>query len=324
MATIKLERINLNLLLTLDALLQTADLKLASELLLVTRSSVSHSLRQLREHLGDPILVRSATGSQLTPFAQALREPLRLQLQQLERVLNGEREFDPAKSSRRFSFISMDAFHFHLYPAILACMQDLGSPMTLRQVAINPDSLEAALAGVHDFYLGARQHLPAELDSRYLLRFDFVAVASRGLFERYTPEARVRGSLTLAEYVALPHARIVNPAIGPSLIERRLEEQGMSRRIVVEVEGFAPLALLLAEGCAVFAAPRAIVGPLLGRAPTLVSLELPPELSGEMRLSLVWHTVKDQDPGHRWMRELVLAQARALWPGPVTRETSTP
>ena len=83
MPPVKLDQLNLNLLRTLDVLLRSLDLTLTAERLLVTRSSVSHSLRQLRDLLQDPLILRGTQGPQLTPFAEALRDPLRAHLESL-------------------------------------------------------------------------------------------------------------------------------------------------------------------------------------------------------------------------------------------------
>ena len=72
-----LSSINLNLLVALDALLQTRSVSDAARRTRVTTSAMSHSLSALRQLFDDPLLVRVGGRMALTPQAEALREPLR-------------------------------------------------------------------------------------------------------------------------------------------------------------------------------------------------------------------------------------------------------
>ena len=95
-----LSEINLNLLVALGALIDECSVSRAAERLGVTQSAMSHSLRQLRELLGDRLLVRGPRGMLLTPRAEALRAPLRRGLGELERVVAGEVVWSPASEAR--------------------------------------------------------------------------------------------------------------------------------------------------------------------------------------------------------------------------------
>jgi DNA-binding transcriptional LysR family regulator len=68
---------DLNLLTVLDALIAERNVTRASQQLSRSQPAVSNALRRLRETLNDNLLVRGPKGMQLTPRADALREPLR-------------------------------------------------------------------------------------------------------------------------------------------------------------------------------------------------------------------------------------------------------
>ncbi|WP_200813818.1 LysR family transcriptional regulator, partial [Mycobacterium avium] len=65
-----LRRIDLNLLVVLDALLTEQHVTRAAERLHLSQPAVSHALARLRDLLGDPLLVRQ--GSSLVPTTRAL------------------------------------------------------------------------------------------------------------------------------------------------------------------------------------------------------------------------------------------------------------
>src|SRR4029078_12988751 len=72
MSRLDLENFNLNLLLALDGLLSQRSVTAAARRVRVTPSAMSHSLAELRHHLGDPLLVRSGRGMVRTTRAEAL------------------------------------------------------------------------------------------------------------------------------------------------------------------------------------------------------------------------------------------------------------
>ena len=73
-----LNRVNLNLLYALDALLKCSNVSDAAKSCNVTQSAMSGLLKQLRDILDDPILVKGASGKMyLSNYALTLLEPLR-------------------------------------------------------------------------------------------------------------------------------------------------------------------------------------------------------------------------------------------------------
>src|SRR4051794_16995009 len=92
-ASTDLSGINLNLVVALDALLTEANVTKAAARVGVTQSAMSHSLRQLRELLGDALLIRGRGGMVRTPRAEQLAAPLHRGLLELQRALRNEPVF---------------------------------------------------------------------------------------------------------------------------------------------------------------------------------------------------------------------------------------
>src|SRR6478735_11223214 len=118
MARLELANFNLNLLLALDGLLSQRSVTAAARRVRVTPSAMSHSLSELRDHLGDPLLVRSGRGMVLTPRAEALVGPLHALLKDAERLLKGGAQFEPATTSRRFVIAAPDFIATLLLPQL--------------------------------------------------------------------------------------------------------------------------------------------------------------------------------------------------------------
>ena len=91
----KLSRLDLNLLVSLQALLEEKSVTKAAERLFITQPAMSRVLQRLRDQLDDPLFTR--TGNELVPTPRARELQIRLP-SLLDTVLEmvSEGEFDPA------------------------------------------------------------------------------------------------------------------------------------------------------------------------------------------------------------------------------------
>ena len=98
MSVSSLSRIDLNLLVALDVLLEERNVTRASERLFITQPAMSKTLQRLRNLFDDELFVRS--GRALVPTARALELQQRLPtlLTEIESVVSGK-EFDPQNDS---------------------------------------------------------------------------------------------------------------------------------------------------------------------------------------------------------------------------------
>lgn len=72
MNEIDLRRVDLNLLVVFDVLMEERSVTRAADRLGRTQSAISHALGRLREQLGDPLLVKSGMRMLPSPFAEHL------------------------------------------------------------------------------------------------------------------------------------------------------------------------------------------------------------------------------------------------------------
>ncbi len=84
---INLQRLDLNLLRTLDVLLSENNVTRAAQRLNLSQPSVSIQLARLREIFADPLLMPGPRGMQPTARADELRQPLRAALAALEQAV---------------------------------------------------------------------------------------------------------------------------------------------------------------------------------------------------------------------------------------------
>lgn len=105
---INFRRIDLNLLVTLDALLSEHNVTRAAQRLNLSQPSVSVHLAKLRDILGDPLLLPGPRGMQPTARADELRWPLRQALDALEHAVSPARPFDPADARHTWRVAATD------------------------------------------------------------------------------------------------------------------------------------------------------------------------------------------------------------------------
>ncbi|MBN9183250.1 MAG: LysR family transcriptional regulator, partial [Microbacterium sp.] len=85
-----LSRLDLNLLVSLDALLTERSVTRAADRLHLSQPALSASLARLRTHFGDPILARRGNSYELTPFALRLAEHTTVALEAARRVFESQ------------------------------------------------------------------------------------------------------------------------------------------------------------------------------------------------------------------------------------------
>ena len=299
MNDVHLRTFDLNLLVTLDAVLREGSVQRAAVRLGVTQSAVSHALRRLREATGDELLVRTPSGMVPTARAAKLGTVLRGALDEIELGLRGDAEFDPRTAARAFTLSSADYTELVLAPllarrfATSAPSVDLifRSPVDDVQDELESGRVDLALGVFHGALAGCKQ--------RALFRDRFVCVVRRD-----HPAAR-RG-LTMERYLSLDHVAIAPRRTGSStVVDASLTKLGLRRRVRMVVPHFMVAPILVAESDMVLTSPERIARRYRGMLPVKI-VDVPFEVPG-FTISQVWHERQDREAGHVWLRQALAA-----------------
>lgn len=168
MLTRQLSRIDLNLLLTLQVLLETHSVSEAARQLHLTQSAISKALARLRQQFNDPLFLRVSKGLVPTPFAQRLRQPLHDWLETAVGLFAQE-NFDPAAWKGEFSLVAHDYLHVTLVPRLLVLLRERAPGMRLRVQSQYSHQLNGLAAGEIDFVLNLQfSDLSAEFHSEVM------------------------------------------------------------------------------------------------------------------------------------------------------------
>ena len=305
MGRIELANFNLNLLLALDGLLATRSVTEAARRVRVTPSAMSHSLAELRELLGDPLLVRSGRAMSLTPRAEALVAPLHRLLVDAERLLEGGPTFDPKRAERCFVIAAPDLLASMLLPPLLYAAAQEAPGVSIEIVPSSRRGNAWLLeSGDLDLSLGAIVEDAPGIRRMDLCTEGFACAARKG-------HPHIDGSLDIDAYVATPHLLItLGDDRGPTWIDQALEKLGKTRRVAARVRYFMAAPLVVANSDLLMTGPSMLIRYFAELVPLQVlrpPIDLPtyPE-------EAYWHERFDGDPAHEWMRSLLKKTARSF------------
>src|SRR3954466_7933522 len=247
-----LARIDLNLLVLFEAVIEERHVARAAARLHVSPSAVSHGLARLRRLMHDPLFLRQPKGVAPTERARRLAAPVADILERARQGMSEAVGFDPATSRRRFVIGAPDGASAVLLPTLLAELRRTapGIDLAVRNLV---GRFEGALAELDqrtlDLAIIPLAEIPVRFVARKLYDEDFVIVrrATRGAAPR---------RLTLPQYCAAPHlvVSVSGDPTGP--VDAELARRGLNRRVVLTVSNFMQALAIVGDSDLVAALPR--------------------------------------------------------------------
>jgi DNA-binding transcriptional LysR family regulator len=299
-----LARLDLNLLVLLEALLEEESVTRAAARVGLSQPAASHALKRLRLLLNDPLLEKDGRGLRLSDRAHQLRAPLAKALEDLRRVLNAPAPFDPAASRFKARMFASDHIAFVLMPELLRQLerQAPGAEIALHW-SQGDRAVQALETGEVDIAVGRYNNTPG-------------FVCRSNLYEEVlVVQARRDHPLFLAPMTA--EAFAAQPRIATSFDGRMFgdQEQAMARaglqvrsRLVMPHLLAAPMLTL--DSDLVTIAPRRMAQRLAGLMDVdwrPLPFDAPP-----IPIEMIWHEKTAADPALAWFRNLVQSVAGGI------------
>jgi len=298
-----LRRLDLNLLLIFDVLMQEKNVSRAAGRVFLSQSAMSNALKRLREMLDDPILVRGAKGMQPTPRALALEAPVRAILQQVVRNIQPAQPFEPDTSKARFVIGMNDYSENIVLPALATCLRQSAPNVELVAHMLTAEDPEPLLeSGQLSFVIGVEAYskISKRLRAERWISDRLVCLVS----QNHPLAARKR--LTLKQFEGLRHVYPSPLGLRTNIVETWLAEQGLQRSIAVTTRSYWAAAQIVSESDYLLSVPLRVAIKLMNHFP-LCLLE-PPKGFPDFRLNLTWHPLYESDPETQW----ILNQVRQL------------
>jgi DNA-binding transcriptional LysR family regulator len=295
---VNLASLDLNLLVSLDALLQERSVTRAAARMGLSQPALSASLARLRRHFGDELLTRVGNEYRLTPLAVQLRELARLALSGVERVFAAQTEFDPAKSTREFTLLVSDYVVAVLGDTVAALLAEEAPNARLRLTANTPSAVDRAEQVLLSTDLLVLPHgFVSDLSHRDLYRDEWVCVVA-------ADNEMVGEELTVENLETLPWVVTFHGPTAATPASRQMRMRGIEPNVQVVTENFLTVPGLVAGSNRIALLQRRLVDLL----PVNLGIRaLPPPVEvGQLVEAMWWHPAFDDDPEHAYLRDLVV------------------
>lgn len=296
-----LSRLDLNLLVALDALLTERSVTRAAERLHLSQPALSASLARLRTHFNDPILARRGNTYELTPLALRLTEHTAIALDAARRVFESQATWTPHDSTREFSVYGSDYGFVTIGAAVSRVAARTAPGVRFRFMLHNQAIVDDAATSLRSADAMVIPHgYLTDLPYEDLFRDRWVIVASES--NESVADGLSMELLTDAHWVFTYRSRSAFTSAG-----RQLQMLGLEPRVDAVVESFLALSTFV-KGTDRLGIVQSALAPTIERLGGLRILE-PPFDATPTTNALWWHPVHDRDPEHAWMRQVFLEAA---------------
>ena len=293
--------LDLNLLVSLEALLRERSVTRAAAELGLSQPALSASLARLRRHFGDELLARAGNEYRLTPLANQLKDMSRFALAGVDRVFSSQPHFDPLSSTREFSLLASDYAVAVLGPAIAALLAEEAPRARLRFSPNTPAAVDRADQKLLSADLLVLPHgFVTELSHRDLYRDEWMCVVS-------ADNTCVGDVLTVDDLRSLPWVLTFHGPTASTPATRVLRMQGIEPDVQVITESFLAVPAMVAGSSRVGLLQRRLVD-LLPADGRIRGLPCPFD-AGPLVQAIWWHPAFDDDPEHAYLRSLVVRAA---------------
>lgn len=300
--------LDLNLLVSLDALLQERSVTRAAQLLNLSQPALSASLARLRRHFNDELLFRVGNDYRLTPLAVQLKARSRIALDSAERVFSAQPEFEPAASTREFSLLISDYGVAVLGDTLVDLMAQEAPLARMRLTHNTPDAVDRADQTLLSIDALLLPHgFVADLPHIDLYLDEWVLVVS-------ADNTDVGAALTVEQLVTMPWVASYHGPTASTPAARQMRMLGIEPRVQVVTESFLTVAALVAGSGRIALLQQRLVQ-LLPLDAGIRSLACPFEV-GPLVEAMWWHPAYDRDPEHVYLRDLVQRAARLATAAP--------
>ena len=300
---VDLNRVDLNLLVAFDALISERSVTHAARRLSVGQSAMSSTLARLRRLFDDPLLFRDGRKMTATPLAETLATQVRDVLDQIESILAGRTDFDPARTQRTFTIIASDVLSVILVKPLRARLAIEAPGVHVRVWPPAADDAERLRRNQADIVVTPREAFTGYQDFRNTFLF-----SDRLLCAVDRHNEAVGENLFLEQFSSLPYLA-TSCGRGTTTAEAQLDRLGIPRNVEFSTTfGMVPT---LVSGSRMIALVHERLALAIADQATLRLLPPPMPLQ-PIHLLMLWTISAETDPGHTWLRRRILSLVAEL------------
>ena len=281
---------DLNLLVSLQALIEERSITRAGRRLSLSQPAMSRVFDRLQEMFGDQLLVRTAGGYEPTHRALDIYAELKLLLPRINDLIGG-REFKPSDITGSFRIAATDFAALVVLPGLTRVLQRTAPSIRVEVSPLdNSDVLEKLDANTLDLAFRVNEP-PQPFHSEPVFEDKCVCLIRKG-------HPLGRRALTMDGYLRWKHVG----GGGMGVVQQILDRIGCKRDVQLRVP-FSVLGPIIERTDMIATVPKRMAKRLAAMSRTQI-VAAPKELEGFAYLQ-IWHPRYDADPVHKWLRELI-------------------
>lgn len=300
----RFQKLDLNLLVVLDALLQDRSVSMAANRLNLSQSATSSALGRLRMYFEDDLLVLKGRTMVLTPRAEELAEPVRGIMEGIRTTIDRAQPFDPRESDRVLKIMASDYAIAVLLHELMCQLPAEAPGMRFEIWPLGDGVIEELQRGRLDLSVAIDTAISTEHPHQQLWEDDFVVVG-------WAENPLLHEPMTKALYESLSHVTV---RFGwervPSFEEWALRSHHVHRNIEIVAPGFVAAATFVVGSHRIATLHRRLAAKLMRTMP-LVIRECPFPIP-RVRQTVQWARSSASDPAILWMVRRMVEQAEQL------------
>lgn len=297
-------RIDLNLLVALDALLTECHVARAAERIFIGQPAMSHALARLRTMFDDELLVRSGKRMEPTARARELAPKVRAWLAEAAGFICRPEDFDLSRAEGVVRMSIPDGIETLVAPSLVAWLRQAAPGVRLRMQllevdhvldALDADELDMAIVAVDVPVRNWHQQ-------QRLLTSHFNYL--------YSPrQLTLPPDATLADLAAQAHVVSSHRGEAASVVDQCFTQHGLARQVVVSSASTSAMIRMLLQAPLLSIQPDIHSSQMHQAVGTeaLVVRPLPTDPPLLIHSHLVWHKRHDRQPLHLQVRQKIAA-----------------
>ena len=293
----RFQRLDLNLLVALDALLTERSVTLAAERLCLSQSAASNALARLRQYFDDDLMVVRGRQMMLTLRGEELREPVRAVLEQIRSTITVTPRFDPFTSDRQVRIMASDYVTAVLLNDVMRDLETSAPNMRVDILPLQESPHEAVERQQVDLLMSLDYALSPDHPSKLLFEDDHVVIGCKD-------NPLMQGEISRQAYFEAGHvvARFGKQRV-PAFEDNFMSRMKHARRVEVVAPTFLVLGGLVA-GTQRLATVLRRIAVRMEKSEAIVMRELPFAMPS-IRESVQWHVANSNDLALNWLVERI-------------------
>jgi DNA-binding transcriptional LysR family regulator len=295
----RVQDLDLNLLKAFHAVHVEKNVGRAALRLGMTQPSVSHALSRLRLVFHDALFVRTARGVEATPRAERLAGSIDRVLSLLQEALDEGAQFSPATSRRVFRLHMSDFAESAFLPTLMRELDTRAPGVVIETHHVDDSQFNVELeSGRIDFALGHFPHASSHFHRSELLQERYVLLMARRAVQLF----ELGAEFTLGSKPVPAGLHFIAVTSHPQAGEL-LRRHSLTSRVRIAVPNFMVVPAILSRCDYALILPRTVARAFLTLG-DFAAFEI--DDADTWPVNAYWHRRFDADPGHRWLRGLLM------------------